>query len=99
MQDQWRKMEDEKLRFQQQLEGSMANNLAISLASHKADIEQQMGQQFAKQMAEMRAMMEATLTSKDKELADAQVAIGKAHAESRDAAGQIQAETAAAQAW
>ena len=77
--DQRRKMEDDKLRFQQHLEGSMAD----SLASHKADL----AQQFAKQMAELQSFMQATVTSKDVELASAKVAIEKANAENRDAAG------------
>ena len=80
MQDQRRKMEEDKLRFHQHLEGSMANNLANSLANHKADMEQRMERHFAERMSKMEAMMQATLTSKDAELANAKVVIDKAQA-------------------
>ena len=77
----------------------MENTMTSNMAGYKADMEQQMGQQLAKQMSEMRAFMQAALASKDTELANAKVAINAAKAESRDAAGQVNAETAAAKSW
>ena len=67
---------------------------ADQMASHRAELEQ-----LAKQMADMHAFMQATITSKDVELASAKVATDKANAEVRDAAGQVNAETAAAKSW
>ena len=91
MADQRRREQEDKQRFQQYLEGCMTT----TIASHQSKMEQQ----FAKQMADMQAFLQGTIASKDEELARAQVAIGKAQAESRDAAAQINAETAAARAW
>ena len=72
----------------------MANHKA-ELANHQAELERK----FAKEMSEMRAIVQAALTSKDTQLADAKVAIDKANAECRNAAGQVHAETAAMRAW
>ena len=84
-------MEEDKLRFQQHLEASMAD----SMANHQAKMEQQL----AIQLADMQAFMHATAASKDMELANAKAAINKANAENGDAAGQISAEAAAARSW